>query len=226
MAAQQLEGRRRGLIVRHSVFTLELCARFDGRRELLAELRALVAGAPAHASRAEAWERHRSAATVLLQAFDFTERGCWDYFDDEQRANATFDDWCAPILKREVPRTAPSGFPDGYREAGPRYLTFTFVYLLARDSPSDVEVRRRCAIPDGELWTEQSFRTLLGVVSMLSFASVKSDAMYLVPRDDDWGLTPEDLAAPKYDYLRTIARAGAAARQNQVSQSPESTSAP
>ena len=190
--------------MRHSVFTLEACARFDQRRDLLTALRGLVKGQPERFTRSDAWERHQRAADVLGRNFDTIERGCWDYFDDEQRARATFDDWCAPILKREIPRRAPSGIPDGYRETGPRYLTFTFVYLLAHGSPSDLSVRSACAVPDAALWTKQTFRRLLEVVSSLSFASVQSDAMYLAPRDDEWGLTAEDLAAAKYEYLRGL----------------------
>jgi len=190
--------------MRHSVFTLEVCARFDQRRELLGALRAIAGEAPAEVSRGEAWFRHRSAATILTTHFDVLERGCWDYFDDEARARATFDDWCAPILKKEVPRATPSGLPDGYRETGPRYLTFTFVYLLAYGSPSDLAMREACAIPEPSLWTRRTFRKLLAAVSALSFASVKSDAMYMAPRDEEWGLTTEDLAAATYEYLRPI----------------------
>ena len=38
----------------------------------------------------------------------------------------------------------------------------------------------------------------------LSFASVKGDAMYMAPRDRDWGLTSSDLEAQTYHYLRVL----------------------
>jgi hypothetical protein len=170
---------------------------------MLDQLRPLVTPAPERLSRDEAWQRHATAANVVLQFFDVVERGCWEYFDEEASAKAMFDDWCRPVLERAVPRQAPSGVPT-YREAGPRYLAFTLVYLLAYGSPSDLEVRRACNILPQDLWKKRTFRRLLGAVKTLSFASVKGDSMYMVPRDHDWGLTANDLAEEKYHYLRVL----------------------
>ena len=160
-------------------------------------------GAPENVTRDEAWRRHAAAADVLLRNIEVIERGCWEYFDDEAQAKWMFDDWTRPVLERQIPRQEPSGAP-GYRDAGARYLTFTMVYLLARDSPSDLELRRTCQIPDEELWRKSTFRRLLQGVRTLSFGSVKADSMYLIPRDQDWGFTQQDLAANTYDYLRQL----------------------
>jgi hypothetical protein len=189
--------------VRHSVFTIEVCARLDVGPQLLDSLRPIVQNAPEQVTRDEAWRRHSAAADVLLRYIDAIERGCWEYFDEENSAMAMFDDWCRPVLDKAVPRQEPSGVP-GYRDSGPRYLMFTMVYLLARDSPSDLEVRRVCNIPEDQLWSKQTFRRLLGAVRTLSFASVKADSMYMVPRDHDWGLTQQDLASETYQYLRPL----------------------
>ena len=134
--------------MRHSVFTIEVCARFDVGPQLLDALRPLVQTAPENVTRDEAWRRHVEAANLLLQHVDVIERGCWEYFDDEARAKWMFDDWTRPVLERDIPRQEASGEP-GYRDSGPRYLTFTMVYLLARDSPSDLGAA--AALPDPRL---------------------------------------------------------------------------
>ena len=190
--------------MRHSVFVVEVCARLDVGPQLLDSLRPIVQSAPERVSRDEAWRRHSAAADVLLRFMDVIERGCWEYFDDEKLAMAMFDEWTGPVLNREIPRQEPSGVPGGYRDGGARYATFTLVYLLARDSPSDLEVRRACDIPPEDLWRKTTFRRLLSAVRSLSFASVKGDAMYLIPRDHDWGLTPSDLATEAFSYLRPL----------------------
>lgn len=189
--------------MRHSVFTVEVCARLDVAPQLLDQLRPIVQTAPERVTRDEAWRRHAAAADVLLEFSDVIERGCWEYFDDESRAMAMFDDWCRPVLDHVVPRQNPSGVPT-YRDAGPRFLMFTVVYLLARDSPSDLEVRRACNVVEEDLWKKKTFRRLLGAVRQLSFASVKADSMYMVPRDHEWGLTQDDLATETYQYLRRL----------------------
>jgi hypothetical protein len=38
----------------------------------------------------------------------------------------------------------------------------------------------------------------------VNFAAVKSDVLYLIPQDEDWGLTAADLQEPKFEYLRDI----------------------
>ena len=75
---------------------------------------------------------------------------------------------------------------------------------IARDSPSDVQVRRACAIGESDLWLRRTFRRVLGAARALSFASVKSDCLYMTPRDHEWGLTGSDLEAPAYTYLRVL----------------------
>ena len=35
--------------------------------------------------------------------------------------------------------------------------------------------------------------------------AVKSDVLYLIPGEEDWGLTEVDLEAKKFEYLRKIA---------------------
>jgi hypothetical protein len=191
--------------MRHSVFTLEVCARYDGAPALLDELRAIVKDAPERPSRHEAWSRHALAAEAILRNFDCVEKGCWEYFDDELSAMSMYDDWCRPILDQVVPRQGPSGGAGSYRDdAGPRYLAFTVVYLLAYGSPSDLSVRESCEVPQADLWRKSTFRRLLAVVRTLSFASVKGDAMYMTPRDPDWGLTAADLDGEAYKYLRVV----------------------
>jgi hypothetical protein len=41
-------------------------------------------------------------------------------------------------------------------------------------------------------------------LKLLNFAAIKSDCAYLIPRDNGWGLTQQDLAEPKFHYLRTV----------------------
>jgi hypothetical protein len=167
--------------MRHSVFTLEVCARID-LGTLLEQLQGRLGGAPERLSRDAAWERHAAAASVVLASLDRVERGCWEYFDDERTAMAMFEDWCRPLVERDLPRSEPSG-AGTYRDSTPRYLALTFVYLLAYGSPSDLAVRRACAANAADLWRKTTFRRLLETVRALSFASVKADAMYMVPRD-------------------------------------------
>ena len=39
---------------------------------------------------------------------------------------------------------------------------------------------------------------------VVNFAFVKSDVFYLIPGDESWGLTMQDLQEEKFEYLRNI----------------------
>lgn len=77
-------------------------------------------------------------------------------------------------------------------------------FLLAQGTQTDRDVARACDVAAADLFRRDVFARLLETVRGLNFASVKSHAVYLVPRDEDWGLTVQDLAAPSYGYLRVI----------------------
>jgi hypothetical protein len=107
------------------------------------------------------------------------------------------------MTTEEGSRREPSGRPDPYR-GEPRYLTFTMTFLIVQGSPTDRALAQLCSIPEAYLWRRDVFGRILAGMSVINFASVKSDVMYLIPRDDDWGLTSSDLTAEKFNYLRVI----------------------
>ena len=111
--------------------------------------------------------------------------------------------WSNGMLTKEGVRPGPSGMPDPYR-GDPRYLTFTMALLLQQGSPSDRMVQQLCNIPQAYLWHRDSFARILRGLGQVSFASVKSDVLYLIPRDEGWGLTAQDLTAKKFEYLRQM----------------------
>ncbi len=85
-----------------------------------------------------------------------------------------------------------------------RYLTWTMAFLMIEGSHTDLAVRRLCDFPDSRLWHRDTFQKILWGLGVLNFASIKSDVSYLIPRDVGWGLTVEDLAQPKFQYLRPL----------------------
>ena len=52
--------------------------------------------------------------------------------------------------------------------------------------------------------SQAAFARILNGLGVLNFASVQSDVLYLIPRDDDWSLTSDDLSENKFEYLRPV----------------------
>jgi hypothetical protein len=186
-----------------SIFAIEIAARIDRAPGLLPILREAVAGQGPQMGLQQKWDTYKRASDALVGHLGHIERGCWDYFDDDARADSEFASWLSGMTTEEGARAHPSGRPDPYR-GEPRYLTFTMAFLLVRPSKTDDAVRQLCDIPETHYWRRDVFARILGGLGVVSFASVKSDVMYLIPRDDDWGLTSDDLAKPQFGYLRRI----------------------
>ncbi|WP_437682215.1 hypothetical protein [Sorangium sp. So ce131] len=187
----------------HSIFAMEVCARMDPGSHLHRTLLESVQGRCERMSLNQKWHQYRRAQMALLSSLHLVEKGCWDYFDDDARARKDFAMWTGGMTTEEGARRAPSGMPDVYR-GQPRYLTFTMAFLLVQGSPTDRMLHTICNIPQARLWHRDVFGHLLQNLGHVSFASVASDVIYLIPRDDGWGLTPEDLLDPKFHYLRPL----------------------
>jgi hypothetical protein len=188
--------------MKHSIFAFEICAKFEPGGRLHTELRKLVTEAEPNPSLQSKWRFYKRAIDELQVAVPLFERGCWDYFDNDARARADYDQWVAGMVTEEGARQVPSG-DDPYRGAA-RYLTWTMAFLMVADSPTDLAVRRLCNFPEARLWHRETFQRILWGLGILNFASIKSDVSYLIPRDVGWGLTVEDLAQPKFQYLRPL----------------------
>ncbi len=193
----------------HSIFALELCVRMDWgdplRLALARTLEESVRGdPPPRLSLHAKWEQYRRLASLLLEAQGQWERGCWDYFDDDARALKDFEMWSQGMITEEGPRREPSAAVDPYRGGEGRFLTLTMALLLVQGSPADRMLNDLCRIPDSVMWRRESFAKLLRGLSSVSFASVKGDVVYLIPRDEGWGLTAADLDHPKFEYLRPL----------------------
>jgi hypothetical protein len=111
--------------------------------------------------------------------------------------------WSYGMISEEGARKMPSGRPVASGE--PRYMTFTISLLLKADTPCARELGAICDIPEAELWKRKTFVRILKGLSKVSFSAVKSDVLYLIPGEPEWGLTEADLQAEKFEYLRKIA---------------------
>ena len=188
----------------HNIFAIELCVRMEPESRLQERLRQLLARHPALTTPGAKWELLRRLSELLLDHADLFEKGCWDFFDDDERARSDFEMWYQGMATEEGARKMASGRP-GARDGEPRYLTFTIALLLKADTPCSRDLAKLCDIPEPQLWKRETFVRILKGLSRVSFSAVKGDVLYLIPRDEDWGLTAGDLDEKKFEYLRQIA---------------------
>lgn len=187
----------------HSVFALELCLQIVPGDTLRPHLQQLIEQHPAWSSPRDKWRLYRDVAQLLTGRLNYAISGCWDFFDEDQRALTDFNMWSGGMTTLEGARRTPSGPADPYR-GDHRYMTFTLSMLLQHGTTSERAFAAACNVAEPDLWKRATFARLLNSIGMISFASVKGDVIYLIPRDETFGLTAEDLRAPKFEYLRPL----------------------
>lgn len=191
----------------YSVFAIEVALPFDAQSHTRNELRRLILEHPEQTSYAQKAGFYGMVTDTLLREAASFERGCWDYFDDPSIAEGKYDEWCGGMLNEEGVRQTPSieGGRGPYRASGEvRYMTFTIAFLLVNGSNTDQTLSSFCNIGQQNLWQRNVFVHLLRSIRMLNFASIRSDVVYMIPNNDDYGLTVEDLQQPKFEYLRPL----------------------
>ncbi|MEO6325701.1 MAG: hypothetical protein ABIT01_19685 [Thermoanaerobaculia bacterium] len=186
----------------HSVFAIELCLRLEPRSRVRDELRRLVVSHPARTGIKQKGELLRKISEILGESSDLFAMGCWDFFDDDDRARSDYHMWANGMITEEGAREQPSGFPQGSGE--PRYMTFTAALLLVNGHATERALADACKTPENQLWKRETFKKVLKALGRVDFAGVKSDVLYLIPGEEDWGLTEDDLKLPKFEYLRPI----------------------
>jgi hypothetical protein len=188
-----------------SIVAVELCLRLEPQSATRLRLHQLVREHPMMASPGDKWHLIRQATEVLAGSLHLAEKGCWDFFDDDARARRDFEMWSNGMITKEGARTSPVAGQSPYRGGEPLYMTFTIAMLLRQGSPCERQLARSCDVGQSHLWHRGTFGHILRSLSLVSFASVRADVLYLIPGDEGWGLTAQDLAHPKFHYLRPIA---------------------
>jgi hypothetical protein len=185
----------------YSIFAMEMMYRYDPA--LHAILRDHATAQAAALGYHEKWTAYRNAESDLLANLDRVDRGCWDYFNDDERARRDFTMWVNGMTTDETARTTPSPAPDPYRD-DPRYMTFTMAMLVLQGTPTDAALFQLCNVPEDKLWQKAVFQHILQGLGIVNFASVQGDVMYVIPRDPEYVLTTDDMGTDKFAYLRPL----------------------
>ena len=189
--------------MKYTFFALQAAVRDLSVR---ARLHSLVATTPGEQSLADKRGFYNEVTNLLLPAVACIDLGYWDYIPDPSRAEKEFDTWCSEIEQVVGGEVSDDGPAQGaYRTPGRgEYFLVSLAFLLQKDGTSDVTMAERCDIQEADFFRRSTFAHLLATPPMLSFATVRADAIYVVPGSDEDALTTEDLRGEGYEYLRPV----------------------
>lgn len=187
----------------HTFFGLQVLIGAAGRGDpARAELGALVRASPERVELAEKRLLYQRVRGLLQGARPRIERGYWDYIPDPARAEAEFEKWCSELEQlANDPRPAAA---DAYRAGSAGAALFTMAFLLVKGQAADEVAAERCDVAEPDFFKRSVFEALVALPPQFNFATVRADAIYVVPGDDDDGLTPVELADEGWSYLRPL----------------------
>ena len=149
------------------------------------------------------WKR---IAAILNEAMPVFEYGFWDLIRTDA-AEEEFETWCSEIegsLATEKEEVGAVADEVNRVSAERHYVLCTCLFLVERDSNSDLTLGERCDIPESDYFTRTTFATLIASFPMLNFANVQADAVYLSPGSEEDGLSDDDLHGGGYEYLKPL----------------------
>jgi hypothetical protein len=150
------------------------------------------------------WKR---ACALLVEAMPVFSYGTWDLIR-AGNADSEFETWCSEIegsLATEKEELGTAANEAVRFSSDKSYILVTLLFLVDRDSNSDLTIGERCDIPESDYFTRQTFASLIATVPLLNFANVQADAIYLSPGTEQDGFSEDDLRSGNYEYLKPLA---------------------
>jgi hypothetical protein len=194
------------LEIEYSFYAIQVVVKAIRGDALRRQLHDVIAGSLQEQSLADKRTFYKRLVTVLVEAMPVFEKGFWDYKVDG--AQEEFDSWCAEMegsIATEKEEMGAEADDASRLSSDKDFIVVSLLFLIERGSPADGMLAQRCDLPEKDYFTRHTFAHLLESIPMLSFAHVQADAVYLVPGNEDDGLSFDDLLDEGYNYLKNLA---------------------
>lgn len=175
----------------------------DPFRRKLHEAIASGAGEQTLEEKRRFWKR---VTALVNEAMPVFEHGTWELTRGGE-AEGEFGTWVSEIegsLATEAEEMGEAADEVNRLSAARSYVLVTAIALVEEGSNSDLTLGDRCDLPESEYFTRATFARLFATFPMLNFANVQADAIYVVPGNDEDGLSDEDLHGGGYEYLKPL----------------------
>jgi hypothetical protein len=141
--------------------------------------------------------------TALLEESElFWAHGYWEYIDDPDEAAEEFATWVDEVescLATEEEELAEE--VDNIRRTSNRkdYVVVTLGFLLDEPYPPAEAVDN-----EDDAYLKETFVSLVRGLTRIDPATIQADAAYVVPGNEEDGLSEDDLYGPGWEYLRML----------------------
>jgi Protein of unknown function (DUF1517) len=184
-------------------FGLQIVVRCYGEDTLRARFAAILEDARTGDEDAQDKRRLIRRFVALLEESElFWTYGYWAYYDKAEEATEEFDTWVDEVesllatedeeLDEEI---------DNIRRTSNRkdFVVVTLAFLLDEPYGPAEDVKR-----EEDAYLKETFTALVQGLTRIDPRTIQADAAYVVPGNEEDGLSEDDLYSPGWEYLRML----------------------
>jgi hypothetical protein len=150
---------------------------------------------------------YKRVSSVLQECLPGVEYGYWDYLTKTRDAESEFHSWVGEIEASMATEEEEMGdeINDGTRLSGEKnYVAVSMVFLLEGDTLLEDFVSIIDSIGEDQYFDRDSFRKLLDAVNYIDFEYSFGDACFIMPGNEQDGLSFEDIHGEGWEYLKPV----------------------
>ncbi len=150
---------------------------------------------------------YKRIASILLEDVPFLEYGFWDLITKRGEAESEFNRWVTEIQATMATEEEELGedIDEMYRlSADKTYVVVTLLFLLENTERLDPFFDRVNEVEEDAYFTKAGFTDLFQSLPYLDFDFAHGDASFIMPGNEQDGISWEDLKGEGWEYLMPV----------------------
>jgi len=175
--------------------------------DLRQELHNIISSGSEEEAPQEKKRYYKKISSTLLECIPSIEYGFWDYITNTSDAENEFHNWVNEIEASISTEEEEMGeeIDEVHRMSNEKsYVAVTVLFLLEGSERQSQFLSIIENIPEDELFSRESFKKLIDAINYIDFEYCFADASFIIPGNEEDGLSWEDIHSEGWNYLKPI----------------------
>jgi hypothetical protein len=149
---------------------------------------------------------YRNISSVILENMFAAEYGFWDYYENDDAIDE-FDSWQNDLESGTALENSELGDENDAElraDSSKDYIVVTIAVLADESSRNQAFYDQIASIKEDEYFDRASFVKIIDALRLLDFNRVERDMVFLIPGNDQDGLSWFDIHSEGWNYLKPI----------------------
>ena len=191
----------------YAFFGLQCVINIAGEEGLRGGLHAVIESGGSIETPQEKNAYYKRISALLLNDIPFLEYGFWDLITRRGEAEEEFYRWVSEISASMATEEEELGdeIDEMYRMSNDgEYVVVTLLFLLENHPALTAFFDRINSIEEEDYFTKSGFTRLIGALPLINFDYSQGDASFLLPGNDEDGISWQDIRGEGWDYLMPV----------------------